>query len=171
MSKNKKSFVKGAAILGAAGILVKILGAFFKIPLGNIVSDSATSYFQTAYPVYNLLLVISTAGLPSAIARIVSVNNAHGRHRENDRVLKVMSRFMFCLGLLGSFIMFFGSDFLSHIIGNPNAATSFKALSFALVFVSYMSAYRGYFQGISELKNQIISLFGQYIRDIYHVPI
>ena len=74
----KKSFMKGAVILGAAGVLVKILGAFFRIPLANIIGDTGMAYYQTAYPVYVLLLAVSTAGIPTAIARLVSERTAEG---------------------------------------------------------------------------------------------
>ncbi|MBR5228743.1 MAG: oligosaccharide flippase family protein, partial [Firmicutes bacterium] len=59
---SKKSFMKGAIVLGIAGIIVKVLGAFFRIPLANIIGDTGMGYYQTAYPVYVLLLTLSTAG-------------------------------------------------------------------------------------------------------------
>ena len=62
----KKSFFKGAVILGIAGIIVKVFGAFFRIPLANIIGDTGMGYYQTAYPVYVLLLTLSTAGIPTA---------------------------------------------------------------------------------------------------------
>ena len=64
----KKSFVKGAAILAAAGLLVKVLGAVFRIPLANIVTSVGMANYGVAYPIYAYLVVISTAGLPSAMA-------------------------------------------------------------------------------------------------------
>ena len=77
MSKGN-SFIKGAAILGAAGVLVKILGALYRIPLGNIIKPEGMGYYQTAYPFYVLLLTISTSGVPVAIAKLVSEKSAIG---------------------------------------------------------------------------------------------
>ena len=74
----KKTFLKGAVILGVAGIIIKVLGAFFRIPLANIIGDTGMGYYQTAYPVYVLLLTLSTAGIPTAIARLVSERTAVG---------------------------------------------------------------------------------------------
>ena len=68
----RNSFLKGAAILGAAGVIVKILGAFYRIPLSNIIKTEGMGYYQTAYPLYVLLLTVSTSGFPVAIAKLVS---------------------------------------------------------------------------------------------------
>ena len=64
--------VKGAAIIGMAGVIVKILGAFFRIPLANWIGDTGMSYYGFAYSRYGALLVLATAGLPVAISRLVS---------------------------------------------------------------------------------------------------
>lgn len=77
MKKQTKSavnagFVQGAAILGIAGLLVKIIGAVYRIPLANIVGESGMAYYEVAYPYYSWLLVISSAGLPTAISKLVS---------------------------------------------------------------------------------------------------
>ena len=78
MSK-KQSFLKGATILGLAGILIKILGAAFKIPLFNWIGAEGSSYFMAPYPIYNWLLVVSTAGIPTAIARMIAEKETEGR--------------------------------------------------------------------------------------------
>ena len=78
----KKSFIKGAAILGIAGILVKVLGAFFRIPLANLIGDVGMAYYQAVYPVYNIFLAVSTAGIPVAISKMVSERNAIGRYND-----------------------------------------------------------------------------------------
>ena len=70
--KKKRSFMGGAMILGAVGILIKILGAAFRIPLGNIIGDDGMGYYQTAYPIYVLFLTIATAGIPTAVSRMVA---------------------------------------------------------------------------------------------------
>ena len=77
-SKNK-SFLKGAVILGLAGIIIKVLGAFFRIPLANIIGDDGMGYYQTAYPIYNLFLTLAIAGIPTAIARMVAERTALDR--------------------------------------------------------------------------------------------
>ena len=73
-----KSFVAGAAILGVAGLIVKIIGAVYRIPLANIVGPEGMAYYEVAYPYYSWLLVISSAGLPTAVSKLVSERIAIG---------------------------------------------------------------------------------------------
>jgi len=68
----KDTFLKGAFILGMAGILIKIVGAFFRIPLIRIIGSEGAGYFQVAYPIYAFLLSLSAAGFPTAISKLVS---------------------------------------------------------------------------------------------------
>ena len=75
----KQSFLGGAAILAAAVAVVKVIGALYKLPLNNILGDVGKTYFQTAYEIYNVLLTISTAGLPLAISKLASLSQARGR--------------------------------------------------------------------------------------------
>ncbi|MBR5741075.1 MAG: oligosaccharide flippase family protein, partial [Firmicutes bacterium] len=82
----KKTFLGGAVILGIAGILIKVLGAFFRIPLGNIIGTTGMAYYQAAYPVYNLFLSLSTAGIPIAISRMVSERSVLNHKDEAHRV-------------------------------------------------------------------------------------
>ena len=73
MASNKKqSFLHGAALLAGATAIVKVLGALYKIPLGNIIGDAGFGYFNTAYDIYSVLLMISTAGLPVAMSRMIA---------------------------------------------------------------------------------------------------
>ena len=80
MSKQhkKQSFLAGAAILAAGNLIVKGIGFFYKIPLSNILGSEGKSHFTVAYNIYNLLLSISTAGLPLAISKLTSEAYALG---------------------------------------------------------------------------------------------
>ena len=68
----KNSFAKGAAILAGAGIICKILGAVYRIPLAGIIGTTGIAYYQIAYPIYSALLVVSSAGIPTAISKLVA---------------------------------------------------------------------------------------------------
>ena len=159
MSDNK--FLKGAAVLGIAGAVVKILGAFYRIPLGNILGTEGMGYYQTAYPFYVLLLTLSTAGFPVAIAKLVSekraVNNFKGAHK----VFKVAFVGLFGAGLISSlFVLMFGRQIVNGL-GNPNAYYALMGLIPALFFVPMMSSLRGFFQGNQDMKPTAISQIGE----------
>lgn len=156
MSKNN-SFIKGAAILGIAGGIVKILGAIYRLPLANIIGSEGMGYYQTAYPLYTLLLTISTAGFPVAIAKLVSEKRAIEDYNAAHRVFKVALVGLFLGGILTSSFVFLFSDEIVASLGNPNAYYSLIALVPALLFVPIMAAFRGFFQGHQSMAPTAIS--------------
>src|SRR5690606_15250770 len=143
----RNSFLKGAAILGAAGVIVKILGAFYRIPLSNIIKTEGMGYYQTAYPLYVLLLTVSTSGFPVAIAKLVSEKRALGDYKGAFKVFKVAFMSLLIAGLITSLAVFFNAKSIVRFLGNENAYYSLIALVPALFFVPIMSAFRGFFQG------------------------
>ncbi len=155
--EKKQSFMKGAAILSASTLLVKILGLLFSIPLANIIEPSAMSYFYTAYDIFAVFLMLSTAGLPIAVSRMVGTAYAQGRKREADRVFAVAFWLFFSIGLLGALLMVFFSNQIAGFYNNPRASYTIVALAPTLFFLSIMSALRGYFQGRSNMVPTAIS--------------
>ena len=103
--RKKESFVTGAAVLTASTIIIKILGAVFKIPLSNIIGTAAMGDFGVAYNIYALLLTLSTAGLPVALSRMVSEADAMGKHNQVKRTFRGARGAFFGLaaGFSGSF--------------------------------------------------------------------
>ncbi|NLU23386.1 MAG: polysaccharide biosynthesis protein [Clostridiales bacterium] len=148
MTKGKKqNFLSGAVILTGAVAIVKVIGALYKIPLGNILDREGMAHFYVAYNIYNLLLILSTAGLPLAMSRLVSEASALGRENQKHRILQVGFGLFLLLGLLFSGIMFFFTGPISHMLHDSLAYWSIKALSPAVLCVCLMSAVRGYTQG------------------------
>ncbi|MBM7582458.1 stage V sporulation protein B [Caldicoprobacter guelmensis] len=153
----KRSFVEGAAILAFAGLLVKVLGAIFRIPLTYIIGPEGMGLYQMAYPIYSFLLVISSAGLPVAISKMVSERMAYGNYLGAYRVFKVSLRLLTCLGLSTSMILMALSGVISNALGNPKSVYSILAIAPALFFVSVLSAFRGYFQGMQIMGPTALS--------------
>ena len=157
-NKNQDSFLKGAFILGIAGIIVKIMGAFFRIPLGNLIGEEGMGYYQAAYPVYTLFLTLATAGFPTALAKLVSEKSAISDYKGAHKIFKVSYTVLFMTGLIAFAIFFFGAEYIvNNIMKNPNAYNAMIAISPALLFVPMMSAYRGYFQGRKEMSKIAMS--------------
>lgn len=152
------SFVKGAAILGIAGIIVKVLGAIFKIPLVSIIASTGMGYYSSAYPIYVMLLAIATSGFPIAISKMVAERRAKGNVKGANEIFSVILPLMVGIGIITSLGLFLSSDFLArNMLENPKAVYSLKALSLALLFVPIMSAYRGFFQGRNTMLPSAIS--------------
>lgn len=155
--KKNNSFLKGAAILGIAGGIVKILGAIYRLPLSNIIKSEGMGYYQTAYPFYTLLLTISTAGFPIAIAKLVSEKRAVGDYRGAHKVFKVALIGLLMAGILTSSFVFFTAEAIVEKLENQNAYYALIALVPALFFVPIMASFRGFFQGSQSMTPTALS--------------
>ena len=157
--------VKGATILAAAGIICKIMGAVFRIPLTNLIGAEGMSYYGVAYPIYSFFLIIATAGLPVAISRMVSERIALGDYANAHRTYKISLYVMVSIGVISFAICFFGADAIATRIGNPGAAMSIRAIAPAILFASIVSSYRGYYQGQQNMTPTALSqVFEQFTR-------
>ncbi len=165
---SKKSFLQGAVILGGAGLIIKVLGAIFRIPLANIIGDTGMGYYQTAYPVYVLLLTLSTAGIPVAISRMVAERYATDNPYEAHRVFRVALWLLLIIGVCSFAILFFGAEFIVTRLGNPGGAAAMKAVAPALLFVPLMAACRGYFQGMEDMRPTAVS---QIVEQLFRVAV
>ena len=106
MSDNKKqNFLQGTALLAMATAIVKIIGAIYKIPLNAIIGKQGFSYYSTAYEIYNVLLMISTAGLPVAMSRMISQANSLGHSNRIRRIYNTARAIFLTLGIAGSLPM------------------------------------------------------------------
>ena len=147
-SSEKNTFYGGAAILAASAIVVKLIGALYRIPLGNILPDAVMGDYNSAYNIYNVLLTISTAGLPVALSKTISEANALGRQNQVRKVFRVAFFTFLIMGLFSFFCMTVLAVPVSEVVlSNPKAVYCVLALSPSVLCVCIMSAFRGYFQG------------------------
>ena len=146
--KVRQNYLHGAAILTVGVILMKILGAFYKIPLSNLLTDRGYSMFTSAYNIYFVFFTLATAGLPVALSRLVAEADANGRARQEQKLFRVALATFTVLGLLFAAIMFFFPQLLAEkILHNPPAWRGVRAMAPAILLVCMVSAYRGYCQG------------------------
>ncbi len=153
----KQSFLEGALILMLANVIIKLIGAVFKIPLKNLIGGDGMGIYNTAYTPYAFLLTIATAGIPIAVSRMVAEANALGKTREIKRIFRVSLITSIVVGVVLSLAMFvFAKPFVESI---PNTRALYSVMTFApaLFFGSVVSAYRGYYQGMSNMYPTAIS--------------
>ena len=148
----QKTLVRGATILAVAGIISKIFGAIFRIPLTNMIGAEGQSYYGVAYPVYQLFFAIATAGFPVAISRMVSERTARGDYINAHKSYKLSLKVSTALGIVSFAIMFFGAGAIARAYANPGAEASLKAVSFALLFTPIVASLRGYYQGRQNMR-------------------
>lgn len=158
--ENKKkgsSFVKQAAILAAAGILVRIMGFLYRLPLTNMIGDEGNGIYSAGYYLYNFFLVMSSAGLPVAISKMVSEKIALNEYRNATKIFKTSLLVAGSLGLAFALIMFFGAAQFCQLIQVPESYYTIMTLSPTVFIVAIMAVYRGYFQGMGTTVPTAVS--------------
>lgn len=154
--KENPSFFGGAAILAAGILMVKIIGIIYKVPLVGLLGDGYTD-FGIAFNVFNVLLMVSTAGVPVAISKMVSEAKAKGQRKQIHKIFRVSFLFFFAVGTLSSAVMFFGADRFAALMNDTKAADCMRALAPSVMLVSGLSACRGYAQGHLHMTPSSIS--------------
>lgn len=150
--EKEQSFFGGVAILTVGIVIVKLIGMFYKIPLGNIIGEQGNADFSNAYNIYAVLLTISTAGLPVAVSKLISEASTLDNETQVQRVFTVALKFFLFIGGISFCIMYFLADFLAEAMRNTHAAPGIRALSPAVVVVCGVAALRGYFQGRGNMS-------------------
>ncbi len=148
----KQSFMEGAAVLVVAHLIVKIIGACFKIPLANILHETGMAFFSRAYNLYAAMFVMATAGLPVAVSKMVSESLAKKNYAESKKILRAAVMLLSIIGVVAACVLFFGARaFAEGAFQSPGTYLSIIAISPAILFISILSAFRGYFQGHSNM--------------------
>ena len=154
----KQTFLQGTAVLAIATVLVKLMGFLFKVPLNNIIGEDGFGYFNTAYDVYNVLLMISTTGLPVAMSRMISQAQTLGNHAQIKRIYRTSLYVFLTIGMVGSLGMLFFCRQLSVMVTtNENSWAAIAALAPCVLLICLVSAYRGFFQGQSNMTPTSVS--------------
>ncbi|MBH8607418.1 polysaccharide biosynthesis protein [Thermoactinomyces sp. CICC 10521] len=158
MAQLQSSFVRGAAILGLAAFFSKILGALYRIPYQNITGNEGMFVYQQVYPLYSVLLILATAGFPTAISKLVSEKLAEEKEEEARQIFRIALVSLLLIGFVFFLVLFFGAGKLAEWMGNRNLLTlPIQAVSFALLLVPAASAIRGFFQGYQNMAPTALS--------------
>ena len=160
-NKQTRTFIKGAAILGAAGVICKVIGAIYRIPLTNLIGAEAMGIYSKAYMIYSLLLVLTTSGIPAAVSKLVAEYAAAGDYRNARRTFKLTRNLLFSIGGACALIMLLLSDIIARSLGISEGGMVILCIAPSLLLTA-VSAYRGYFQGLQNMTPTALSqIIGQ----------
>ena len=170
----KNNFMEGALIATIAIITSKVLGALYVIPFHSIIGEEGGALYGYAYSIYNLFLIISSAGIPLAISKITSEYTTLNKNKEKTYMFNYSIKIISVLSIIVFLFCFFGSDFLANLIvgdltnGNSVSDVShvIKCVSFSILIVPVLSITRGYLQGHNYITAPAI---GQVIEQIVRV--
>lgn len=169
MSENKKQkFLIHGGILAIAGIIVRIIGMFYRVPLVNIIGSEGNGIYSVAYNIYNIMLVLSSYGLPMAVSKLLSARFVTRQYKNVKKIFICALTVSVCTGGLAAIILYFGADFIESMYkGVPGLAIPLRVLAPTIFFVAVMGVMRGFYQAqgtmiptaISQLIEQIVNAF------------
>ena len=164
--KRESNFVVQGSILAVAGIIVRLIGILYRVPMTNIIGDEGMGYYSTAFNVYNIMLILSSYRLPLAVSKMVSARMAKGQYRNAVRVLKAALVYATVVGGIACFITWNFADFFATTAFNtPFCVYALKTLAPTIWIMAYLGVLRGFFQGhgtmiptaISQIFEQVIN--------------
>lgn len=132
-------------------LLVKAIGALFKIPLSSIITEDGMGYFSTAYSFFNVLFSLSTVGFPVAVARLTAAEDALGHFRDVRQIKAAALPVFSVIGVLCALLMAGFAPFYTRLVQSPGALFSMLALAPCAALCSISSVYRGYFEGLRNM--------------------
>lgn len=153
----KQTFLHGAALLAIATAIVKVIGALYKLPLKMVIGDEGYSYFSTAYDIYTVLLLVSTAGLPVAMSRMISQATSLGNQNQVKRVYNSARALFLGIGAVSTLLMMAFCRQLAAALEQPDAWFAIICLGPCAFLMGIISTYRGFFQGQGNMLPTSVS--------------
>ena len=172
----KNSFVEGTVIATAIIIIVKLLGMLYVIPFYKIVGDQGGALYSYGYNIYLLFLGISSAGLPDAIAKIISEYNALGYDDAKQRAYKIGRNLILGMAVISFFLlMVFAEEIGAFIIGDLKDGNTIQDVAFvvrcvapSVLLIPFLSITKGYLQGHKFISASSMS---QLIEQVFRITI
>lgn len=167
--KKPQSFLQGSFILLIATALVKVIGALFRIPLGNLMDDAGVGmgYYSVAYDLYLPIYSLAMAGLPIAISRMVAENIAKKKYKDVHRTLSVTRKAFWVTGTVSFLLMCAIAYPFAYFTKSIDALPAIFCIVPSLIFCCIMSTYRGYYEGLRNMYptaiSQVIEALGKLI--------
>ena len=154
---SKDSLIRGTVILAVAALLARMLGLVQRMPLQYMLGDSGLATFSIAFTIYTVLLIIATAGIPSALSKLVSERVELGQFQEANRIYRAALIFATIAGIVMTLLLYAAAPWYARWAGDEMAALSIRALAPALLLFPLIAMMRGYFQGRQQMMPNGIS--------------
>ncbi len=166
--KKESNFLVQGSILAIAGVLTKIIGLIYRIPLLNIVGNEGMGYYNVAFTIYTLALMLTSYSLPLAVSKLISERIALGQYRNANKVYKEAMKFAIISGGIFALVIYVGANFIAgKLMTMEMSAYALRVLAPCILIVALLGVLRGFFQGmgsmiptaISQIIEQIVNAF------------
>ncbi|MGE7843985.1 putative polysaccharide biosynthesis protein [Lysinibacillus sp. NPDC093712] len=151
-----KSYMKGAALLTIAALIVKVLSAIYRVPFQNLVGDEGFYIYQQVYPVISIFVVWTSSGFAVAISKMLADNDCivdeEERTQKRRSIMRIIFRYLTVLSFVFFGVLFAGADVLAKMMGDANLALLLRTGSFIVLVMPALAIFKGGFQsrGIME---------------------
>ncbi len=170
-SDRRSNFIVQGGILAITGIISRIIGLVYRIPLQKKIGDSGMGYYSAAFQIYSIMLIISSYSLPTAVSKLVAARVAKGQYKNARKIFRGAMLFACITGGATCLIVVFGADIMAtNIMNLPKSAIALRILAPTLLIVAVMGVIRGYFQGLGTMMPTAFSqLFEQIVNAVVSV--
>ncbi len=169
----QEKMARGSAWMTASNMISRLLGAVYIIPWYAWMGENAKAangLFNMGYNIYALFLMISTAGIPAAIAKQTARYNSLNEYGTSHRLFLRAMQMMAVLGVFFAGFMYFASPWLARASGGGEELIPImRSLSAALLVFPCMSVIRGYFQGNQEMMPYALSQIVEQIARVFYL--
>ncbi len=164
--RSGKDFLAQGSILAVSGIVVRIIGLLYRVPVTNIIGEQGSGYYQIAFEIYNIALILSSYSLPLAVSKLMAAREVQKKYRESYRLFVCAFFFAVASGLLMSLIIFFGARFISeNLFQMPGVVIPLRVLAPTIFVCAVLGVLRGFCQGkhtmiptaLSQILEQIVN--------------
>lgn len=176
--KTRNTLYVQGMILASAGILTRIIGFIYRIPMANILGNQGNGIYSVAFGIYNIALTLSSYSLPLAVSKLISARLAGREYRSARRVMQCALLFALVVGTIACAVLFFGSGFLERLYHRSGLSHPLRILAPTCLVVAFLGVFRGFFQGhqnmvptalsqiIEQIVNAIVSILAawQFVR-------
>ncbi len=157
------------SILAIAGILVRFIGLLYKVPMIRILGQEGIGYYNTAYEIYNIGLILSSYSLPLAMSKLIAARRVRRQYQDIRRVFFSGLTVSAAAGGLMTLLLLLGGDFITMVIfKSPSSALPLKVMAPTIFVFSIMGVIRGYFQGQGNMVPTSVS---QIIEQVVHAAV
>ena len=164
-----QNFLVQGSILAAAGLIVRLIGLLYKIPMTRILGDEGIGYYNTAYEIYNIGLILSSYSLPLAVSKLIAKKEQEDKPGDADRVFDCgIAVGVFSGGLMTALLVFGANWIASRIFNSPGSALPLQVMAPTILVFAVMGVFRGYFQGHGDMIPTSVS---QIIEQVVHAGV
>lgn len=142
-----------AGILAAAGIICRLIGLIYRVPLANILKDEGNGYYSTAYNIYTIVLLLASYSIPSAISKLMAGKLEQREYKNAQRIFYCALMYVGSVGIIASLFLFFGADFLLE----GKAALVLRAFAPTILIYGFLGVLRGFFQAHKSMTQTSVS--------------